>query len=428
MSAFLGCVERKTGESATQDPRRLLILEKAHAYASYQWEGTTNSARHGTDPDGVRVDTPDDGFFPGGWRADGSINRGVPYKWGGFSSLEEFNQGIASGLAAGDLSDGVDLSDSRHAVGVDCSGLIARCWDLPFKQSTRSLGRLSYELEHFGDLRPGDLINKYDVHAMLFVAWEGSDRQSARVIEANPPRVRERIYSVSELAKDGYRPLRYKPLDDRWQEVDLGLQSTTLEKGSWEASSEEADITIETAARLIARSRAGDWTRYRFTTEDLEEYNLLRVAQSPTPTNIELKTTVELNGKKVQRSQSHPLDEDLAVRLLSISELKQPSETLKLSRSSITSGTWRTGARSFPACQIKLVLEGSMVVRGQNVEFRTRLDSVISPEVCMEGVIRLEERLEATLGGTPMEVIARYELVAFGTTQDEKSGKPVHEP
>ena len=83
------------------DPaRREAALALAERYATYRWTGREANVLHGPDDEGVPVDTPDASFTAQGWRA-GVEYAGVPYAWGGFSSLDEFEAGLAAGLAAG---------------------------------------------------------------------------------------------------------------------------------------------------------------------------------------------------------------------------------------------------------------------------------------------------------------------------------------
>ena len=55
---------------------------------------------------------------------------GLPYDWGGFVSLHEFDQDIASGLGAGTPPGGDSVSCTT---GLDCSGFVSQCWDTGIK-------------------------------------------------------------------------------------------------------------------------------------------------------------------------------------------------------------------------------------------------------------------------------------------------------
>lgn len=204
----------------TRDARltRAEVVEHARAYARHRWSASPRNAFHGEDRFGNRIDTPDAAGtdLATGWRADGEPNQGVAYQWGGFSSIAEFEAGVAEGKWAGHLPTDGRSFYTPAAVGVDCSGLIARVWGLPRKESTRSLPRICRELRSYDDLLPGDILNLRDRHTMLFVAWEDAARSRLRVIEATvrEGRVHESIHVRRELEQRGYVPLRYPRLAD----------------------------------------------------------------------------------------------------------------------------------------------------------------------------------------------------------------------
>ena len=96
-------------ETAAQKPiKRRAVLATAEAYRQLRWKPTEANRFHGDDPDGIRVDTPDVDFIPineidPGWWEAGKDNIGMPYQWGGFSSIREFKKGLRKGLYAGDV-------------------------------------------------------------------------------------------------------------------------------------------------------------------------------------------------------------------------------------------------------------------------------------------------------------------------------------
>src|SRR5262245_10709528 len=103
--------------------RRARIVAIAESYASHRWTAGPSNVLHGEHQDGVRVDTPDSGHVEGGFTTDGGVNVGVPYQWGGFSSLDEFDAGVRAGRWAGHAPASATSNASYRAVGVDCSGL-----------------------------------------------------------------------------------------------------------------------------------------------------------------------------------------------------------------------------------------------------------------------------------------------------------------
>lgn len=203
---------------------RAETLKIAQAYCNYQWEASEKNVRQGKDGDGVLVHTPNQidpkaAPDPQLWTI-GAVNTGVPYKWGGFDSLESFQKGIKSGKAAGDVYNSEKrrlggAAVSSNAVGIDCSGFISRCWNLPEKQSTNSLPSLCKPLPSVTDLKPGDIMNAEGGHVILFAKWLDPDKSSALFYEASPySKVISSTYSTDALVAAGFKPWRYKQMVD----------------------------------------------------------------------------------------------------------------------------------------------------------------------------------------------------------------------
>ncbi len=196
------------------------VLALAERYAAHEWTATEAHIFHGADPDGIEVNTPDEHYLPTdhkqGWWTTQGVNTGIPYKWGGFDLPEEFAAGLRAGLYAGDaytaekrrlLDDGV----SRHAVGIDCSGFISRCWKLPRSYSTRELPALCEPVADWSRLLPGDIFNTHNAHVRLFAGWADEARTRAVTYEASSKVVRFE-YDLDELRADGYTAWRYPGL------------------------------------------------------------------------------------------------------------------------------------------------------------------------------------------------------------------------
>lgn len=209
---------------ANAQVKRGEAIRIAEEYRNLRWTASEENAFHGKDSDGIWVDTPDEGFSrpgtrPGWWRAGGE-NLGMPYKWGGFSSPKEFRAGLKKGLYAGDIYSAEkrrlgDAAVSRHTVGIDCSGLISRCWKLKRPYSTRELPALCAPLPSFADLKPGDIVNAPNNHVLLFKAFTDDTKRRILAYEAgSPPTWKVLLNSIplSLLEKDGYQPLRYRKI------------------------------------------------------------------------------------------------------------------------------------------------------------------------------------------------------------------------
>ena len=199
----------------------------AESYRTHRWHPTAANILHGPDPDGVRVDTPDVGYSPPGavpgWWVPGQVNEGVPYQWGGFATIEQFDREIASHKAAGDVYTQekrrlLDAGVSRHATGIDCSGFVSRCWKLPRSFSTREFSAICDPLPSWDDLRPGDILNTYNSHVVLFAGWLDSSRTRIVAYETGAPPhwlvVRHSI-AVDVLNEKDFAPFRYRGIHDR---------------------------------------------------------------------------------------------------------------------------------------------------------------------------------------------------------------------
>jgi hypothetical protein len=210
------------GLAAPSVVTRPQVMNNAMRYATHPWTGTSANVRHGFDARGIRVDTPDvsyqiAGAVPGYW-VPGQPTQGLPYQWGGFSTPEEFDAGLAAGLAAGDVYTGekralLHEAVTQEAVGIDCSGFVSRCWGLPKSYSTRELASLCEELNSWDDLKPGDILNIYNAHVMIFSGWMGPDRKFLAAYETGGPpdwKVMRHAISTDFLKGRGYRPLRYR--------------------------------------------------------------------------------------------------------------------------------------------------------------------------------------------------------------------------
>ncbi|HET6406341.1 MAG TPA: hypothetical protein VFG14_00555 [Chthoniobacteraceae bacterium] len=213
-------------EQPLSEVNRAEAIAMAERYCSHAWTATEKNIYHGNDPNGIRVDSPNAGYKPqegrGGWWEAGKKNVGIPYMWGGFDTPETFDAGLKEGKSAGDiytlakrklLDDGV----STHAVGIDCSGFISRCWKLPRSFSTRELPGLCEPVPDLASLKPGDIFNTHNAHVVLFAGWTNPERTELLFYEAgsNPEwRVALQKAQLSFLLDKGYTAWRYRGMKD----------------------------------------------------------------------------------------------------------------------------------------------------------------------------------------------------------------------
>ncbi len=198
----------------------------AEAYRTHVWMPTSANVKHARDADGISVDTPDTGYRPGsscpGYWTPGHGALGIPYQWGGFCTPAEFDAGVRAGLAAGDVYTAekrrlLDAAVSRHACGIDCSGFISRCWQLPRSYSTRELPGICRVIPA-QQLRPGDVLNTVNAHCILFGGWVDTSQTSFYAYHTGSPphwRVVRQVMGLAPLLAQGFVPLRYVGMEDR---------------------------------------------------------------------------------------------------------------------------------------------------------------------------------------------------------------------
>lgn len=186
------------------------VIEKALEYANYEWYATEENVMHGIDKDGRFVDTPDITWkgevLDCGWWKVGEKNIGVAYGWGNASTLEEFEKGIKEGKYAGNVPEDKSRYGSYNTVGVDCSGLLTVCWELPKKIATRDIPNYATVIENLDDIQQGDVFAKVGSHVMFFKEFANDEKTEVVIIDStrSTGKVSQRIENVAELFSKGY--------------------------------------------------------------------------------------------------------------------------------------------------------------------------------------------------------------------------------
>jgi len=175
-------------------------LAIAETYVDLNWYCSPANITNGqiTDSYGLIVETP-------GWVVAGPLKK-VAYKWGGFETIDEYLTGLSAGRYAGDRYTSKDYG-SPSAIGVDCSGFVSRCWNLPTHYSTRMMDdEITIPYEHWDQTKPGDVAH-IPGHVRLVVSHNPDG--SLLVVEASAAdwRVSYRNYTYSAL--NSYTPRYY---------------------------------------------------------------------------------------------------------------------------------------------------------------------------------------------------------------------------
>ena len=80
------------------------MVSSALAYANHISKPTNENNFHRYDTDRIFINTPDSSYvsdkYNCGWWIINQYNKGIPYNWGGFSTIEEFTTGITAGKCA----------------------------------------------------------------------------------------------------------------------------------------------------------------------------------------------------------------------------------------------------------------------------------------------------------------------------------------
>jgi MYXO-CTERM domain-containing protein len=126
------------------------VMARAKSFAYHPWSFTSTNATASCSSAYSSVHVPGDYI-------------GLPYDWGGYMTLFDFDQGIAAGLGAGSYPDDGVLSCT---VGLDCSGFVSKCWDISHN-TTSSIPSIAPTIP-VGQMLPGDVFNEAGYHVALF--------------------------------------------------------------------------------------------------------------------------------------------------------------------------------------------------------------------------------------------------------------------
>jgi hypothetical protein len=180
------------------------VIANAERYATHKWKVLRGNAN----PTFNRFKT-------------GQTVIGLPYNWGGFDTIEEFDEKLKKGHVAGKAFSKKVNGKAVYGkfAGIDCSGFVTRVWGITKKKyGTSTLSGISRKIR-WSELKPGDILNDAGSHVRLFHHFTKDNR--VKVYESttsvNPKGVTHRVLSRS-YAKKGkkgkYVPRRYKKIKE----------------------------------------------------------------------------------------------------------------------------------------------------------------------------------------------------------------------
>lgn len=393
------------------DARRAVALERARAYLEVEWLGEERHRMHGEDDDGTPVHTPDAEYKNGGWKV-GARNRGVAYKWGGFDRPEDFVAGLEAGRLAGHWpEDPSDLRTTDRAVGVDCSGFVSRCMGWHQKRSTRSIGPLCFTLGGWSELQPGDIINNFDGHAMLFTGFTNDAKNEVRVIESTWPGVIESTYTIARLERAKHSPLRYKPLDPRWPEFEPAPEAA-VPSGNFTAAADGAALKSP-----WANATAGQWLRYEMSEAGVKSELTRRVGAAADDHVMIVSTSRypgDTTGDSIERLDRAGRGESVAASVLALFQRGQAPTTFTVTEERVTPGRYAYPGGSMAASRVEVRGTGTFVVRTNVFEFDLELEAVVAHDLPVEGVLTGTQTVTFKRGETESRSIRHLRAVAMG--------------
>jgi hypothetical protein len=169
---------------------RAEVLVRAKAFSFHPWTSTAANQTATCSAAYQSLQTPGDYM-------------GLPYDWGGYMTLFDFDQQIAQGYGAGSYpEDGILACTS----GLDCSGFVSKTWDAGH-WTTSTVHQTSSTITQ-AQMLPGDLFNDAGNHMSLY----------SHTLQSGEPVLYESVFYNVHLSLpgwswlQGYVPRRYNAI------------------------------------------------------------------------------------------------------------------------------------------------------------------------------------------------------------------------
>ena len=182
-------------------------------------------------------------------------NAHVPYMWGGFNTLAQFDAGLANGRYAGDIN---TAGVSSYAVGVDCSGFVSRCWQLASHYATSSMPSITTQYASWDLLKPGDGILKSG-HVRLFVDRTANGALRVAESSARDWGVSYWTYAPGDLV-GVYVPVSCNQMEEQYSTRRPEILSA-VNSGGKHLLTWKCDTTHVAGYRLYQSTDGSTWTR-----------------------------------------------------------------------------------------------------------------------------------------------------------------------
>jgi hypothetical protein len=216
-----------------------------------------------------------------------------------------------------------------------------------------------------------------------------------RVYEAARLRVQESVYDVAQTKQEGFVPLRYRPLDPRWQPMD----AAALGPPAWQRDAATAPSEFRGAAtkngrfdtRPLEDAAAGAWVRYAVIDDGLASLRtLLATAAGKT---IDVQCAEVIDTRMLPTGRVTPRTQDLPNVLVDLLAFYEPLVITRVTQHRVEAGTYRLGERRFPARRHSLEVAGETTVRHQTHPMWLEITAVLSDDVPLNRVVTADYTL-----------------------------------
>jgi uncharacterized protein (TIGR03382 family) len=228
---------------------RVEVIDRAKAYCFHPWTCTAANLQASCDSAWYTYYVVGDQL-------------GLPYDWGGFVSLHQFDLDIANGEAAGSP---IHDPPTACTTGVDCSGFVSEAWATPQKYGTWTIQEISTPIQA-SQLKPGDALNLAGSHIVLFGGTLADG--SPIYYESTPPSVRVN-WTSGWGGFSGFDPIRYNEVTEGAS--DLGTLSNPIPITHWpytdsrDTNDSQSDLLDACGAAPATRETGREYI-YSFTT------------------------------------------------------------------------------------------------------------------------------------------------------------------
>lgn len=183
---------------AAEPITRERILANAAAFAAHLWTCSLDNQFGGTACEPTWVCD---------YEAD-TTYVGLPYDWGGYVTLDEFDQDLADGKGAGSHSEWGVL---ECTTGLDCSGFVSQVWEVSH-QNTYSMDTVAHAIAA-DDILPGDAWNKPHSHIVLWVRKAENGAPVFYEAAGRPVNKTQLTETQAWSYLEGYSPIRLDKLE-----------------------------------------------------------------------------------------------------------------------------------------------------------------------------------------------------------------------